>query len=147
MSKRSKERKLRKDQGKQQFQVQRFAENARRKREYAAATGDLSVFAPTVAAHYHLLFNAVPNQQEGFETPTLAYKAMGAIMDNFKEGDDYQVYEEGHVLLTNVRLKDRTGRHQVFMQVGECYGRCPNIRKLAEHSFQEGQLGKPTPTY
>lgn len=149
MSKRSKQkRKVRKDQGEQTFKFNRFAEQQARKREYIARTGDLSLLGKNLVAHYHLMFNTVPNLGEGFETPTMAYRAMVAIRDHFKD-DEYQLYEEGIILLTNVSLAGRTGKHQVFMQVGKCFQNCGNIRRIAvlnaeiENLIDSGQISAP----
>lgn len=126
---RRKTRKKRKDQGEQTFEINRFAEQSARRREYIAATGRLDLLGIKAEPHYHIMYNATPFMGEGYETPTMGYRAMAAIMDHMKE-DQYQVYEEGHVLLLGVEIRDRTGKHDIMMQLGECYQPCSNVRKL-----------------
>lgn len=128
--KKSKQRSPRKDQGKDTFAVQRFAAERARLHEYVAQTGRLELLSQGREPHYHILYNGVVNFGEGYETQTMGFRAMRAIADHFPD-DKVLNFELGMIGLREVKIRDRTGLHDIMMQLGACTRTtCPNIRRL-----------------
>lgn len=124
-----KARKARQDERDNTFEFQRFATKVERRRQKAVETGDLRYLRSDVRGHYHLMFNALPNMKEGFETQSLAFREMKRIGEAHEPHVVW--YEDGLIQLTNARLPNRTGHFQILIQVGECYRlTCPNIKKV-----------------
>lgn len=121
-----------------QFRLKRWMDRQRERRQQAIYLGQPGILLPRPDPHYHLMYNGNPDFKIGYETQTLAVRAMRALADEHEEKSGEVLYYEDMpiIQILGANVRGRTGKFDVMIQLGECRGRCRNVAKVQTQEEQ-----------